>query len=186
MRSRPDKLLVGIGNVLHRDEGLGVYVAQHFKQLRLPTDIEIYGAGTYALELADLISGRRLVVVVDTLDAGRAPGMLFRLYPEQLRPEVHSGLSLHDLHLLDALAEARLIGAAPNRVVVIAVQVADVSVGIGLSKPVRRSMSRVNVVVAREFGLPTSVLRRPPSRAPTDRQNLVGIGSAAAEDGSWK
>lgn len=182
MRIRPAKLLVGIGNVLQRDEGVGVHVAQHFRKLDLPPDVEVHEAGTQALNLADVIGGRRLIVVVDALDAHKAPGSVFRLFPEQLRPEVHSGLSLHDLHLLDALAETRLVGAAPDRVLVVAVQVANVSMGLTLSRSIRAALSRIIAVVARELGLPTAVLRRPPER--TSHRTLEFVG-AAGEDLPW-
>ena len=152
MTSRAPNILVGIGNLLRRDDGVGVIVAQRMSRLTLPDDVEVIDAGTAGTELGGLIERRRLVVVVDAIDAGEPPGSIYRLDPESVRPASCAGLSVHDLHFLHALDETRLLGSSPERVVILAIQVADKSAGIGLSEPVGRAAERVMALAAEELG----------------------------------
>lgn len=155
MGSRAQKLVVGVGGVLYRDDGVGVRVAEAFSRLDLPDDVEVYDAGTVGLDAAPMLEDRELVVVVDAIDAGAGSdaGSIYRLTPERLRPFVRTGLSLHDVHLLDALDEVRLLGRGPGRVVVYAVQVGDMSVGVGLSVEVAAVLDRLIELVGGELGL---------------------------------
>lgn len=159
MHTRSPKLFVGIGNILRGDDGVGVEVAARLAGLSPPADVEVYEAGTVGAELAVVLENRELVVVVDAIDAGQPPGAVFRLAPEALQPAARSGLSMHDLHLLHALEETRLLGTAPREVVILAVQVADVSLGIGLSPPVDAAVERVVALAAGELGVPVDQTR---------------------------
>lgn len=154
------KLLLGVGNVLRRDEGVGVRVADLFARLPLPPDVEVCDGGTLGLDAATLLEGRRLVVVVDAVDANASLGEIFRLQPEDLVPATRCGFSVHDFHLLDALEQTRLVGTEPERVVVLAVQVQDVSVGIGLTPAVEQALPKVARQVARELDLPESLVEQ--------------------------
>jgi len=185
MPARAAKLLVGLGNLLKRDEGVGVVVAQRLSRRRLPPDVQVHEAGTSALDLADYLEGRRLVVVVDALESGGPPGAVYRFFPDQLRPCVRSGWSLHDLHFLDALNEVRLIGDAPREVVIFAVQVADSTTGIGLSAPVRRALPRLLTLVADELGLRASVPERRAAKTSMERPDGVRVGESLSEDEPW-
>jgi hydrogenase maturation protease len=153
MHTRAPKLVLGVGNLLRSDDGVGVAAVQQLATLPVPPDVEVFDAGTAGVGLTHVIEGRELVVAIDAIDAGAAPGTVYRLGPEQLRPAVSSGLSLHDLHLLHALDETRLLGTAPRTMVIIAVQVADTAAGIGLSDAVRTALPRVIALAAEELGI---------------------------------
>jgi hydrogenase maturation protease len=148
---------VGVGNILQRDDGIGVRAAEVMANLPLPPDVDVYDADASGVAAAHVLERRELVVVVDAIDAGDEAGAIYRLGPDELRPHEHSGMSLHDLHFLDALEETRLLGTAPDKVVILAVQVADVSTGIGLSPAVEASLDRVLELAARELDLPTEL-----------------------------
>jgi len=151
--SRPaPKLLLGIGNLLLGDDGVGVVALRRMAALRWPPDVELFEGGTAGMALAPTLEQRELVVVIDALAAGDPPGTIRRLDPEKLRTVSTAKLSVHDLHLLDALAETQLVGRAPRRVVVFGIQVADTSLGIGLSPAVERAVGRVIALARRELG----------------------------------
>jgi hydrogenase maturation protease len=156
---RRSKLLVGVGNVLKCDDGVGVRAAERMANLGLSPEIEVCDAGTVGLEAAQLLEGRKRVVVVDAIDVGAPPGTVFRLAPEQLRPYVNSAVSLHDLHLLDALNETRLVGTAPEEVVVLAVQGGDWSTGIGLSPAVEAALDKIVRSACELLDVPQEPLR---------------------------
>ncbi len=156
---RPSKLLLGVGNVLRRDDGFGVRAAEQMAGFGLSPEIAVCDAGTVGLEAARLLERRKLVVVVDAIDADAAPGTVFRLAPEQLRPYVNSAVSLHDLHLLDALNETRLVETSPEEVVVLAVQGGDWSAGIGLSPAVEAALEKVVRLAGELLDVPRELLR---------------------------
>jgi hydrogenase maturation protease len=186
MPPRAPNVLIGIGNLLRRDDGVGVIVAQHMARLPLPDHVEVIDAGTAGTELAALLEHRRLAVVVDAIDAGQPPGSVYRLDPDSLQPASHSGLSVHDLHFLHALAETRLLGTAPQRVVILAVQVADTATGIGLSPPVAHAANRVLALVAEELGLSPQHVQPPPARHPGLAPERRPAGAVFTEVIPWQ
>ncbi len=154
------RLFVGIGNMLKGDDGVGVYVAQRLAEFDLPEDVEVYEAGTSSLELAAVLENRSKIVVVDAVDAGHEPGAVFRLTPEQLRPMRQASISLHQVHLLDALEETALLGRAPAEVIILAVQAGRIETDIGLSCAVERAIPRVIELSLSELGLPAEYLEQ--------------------------
>lgn len=152
------KLLLGVGNVLQRDDGVGVRAAQRMASWDLPPEVEVCDIGTAGLEAAAILEGRELVVVVDATDAGAAPGAVFRLSADQLRPSAAATFSLHDVHLLSALDETELLGTAPEKVIVLAVQTAEVSLGIDLSPPVIAALPTVLRLAAQELDIPAEAV----------------------------
>jgi len=184
-----------VGNLLRRDDGVGVLAARMMAALPPLADVEVLDAGTMGVDVAMAMEHREKVVIVDAMDAGIEAGGVLRLRPEDLapRPEGAGGiqesalngkdrapalpaggeallgrsarigfssrgksprLSLHELHLLDALDELRMLGTTPDHVIVFAVQAADVSSGIALSPAVRRALWRIPALVLAELGGP--------------------------------
>jgi hydrogenase maturation protease len=150
---RPSNLLLGVGNVLRRDDGVGVYVARWVSRLPLGGRLDVLDAGACGFDTAGELEGRERVVIVDAIDAGLAPGRVLVMGADELRPSIRTGVSLHDAHVLDALAELRLLGSVPARVRFVAVQVADVSPGLGLSAAVAAAVPRVVRVALSTLGL---------------------------------
>jgi len=153
MEPRAPKLFVGVGNVLCGDDGVGVRAAEIMMSLPLTSDLEVFEAGTALLELAAVLELRERVVVVDAIDAGAEPGQVFRLRPEQIRPRASTPLSLHQLGLLHALDEAHLRGRPPGEVVILAVQVGDLSGGMELSPAVKASLAELLEAAVDELDL---------------------------------
>ena len=71
-------LILGIGNLLLRDEGVGIHVVQKMKEMELPPGIEVMDGGTMGLNLLYYIENRDRVIVVDTVIVGDPPGTIYR------------------------------------------------------------------------------------------------------------
>jgi hydrogenase maturation protease len=182
---RAPKLLIGIGNLLRGDDAVGVEVAWQAARLHWPSDVEVYEAGTGGPELAGVIEDRSRVVVVDAIDAGGQPGEIYRLKAEELQPVTSSGLSVHDLHLLHALDETRLLGTAPEDLVILGVQVMDTTVGMRLSAPVRHAVQRVIELAATELNVSLDQLRGTRTHAGGDSPQPGTVGLPSREVMSW-
>jgi len=133
-------LILGIGNILMRDDGAGVRAVEALRESVIPESVEVVDGGTAGLALIDEIEGRERVIVIDAMDAGDPPGTVRRMTPDDLAGGAAGALSLHEFGLLQALDGARLLGRAPREVIVYGVQVKDVSLGLDLSDEVAAAL----------------------------------------------
>lgn len=151
-QTRPcPNLVLGLGNILLRDEGVGVRVVQAMERMALPPDVEAFDGGTAGLDLLDVLADRRKVVIIDAADGEGAAGSIYRFVPADLAARCRPGVSLHEVGLLEALTAARQLGAAPQEVVIIGVKPAEVSWGLDLSPEVARLVPRLIALVRAEL-----------------------------------
>lgn len=142
-------VIVGAGNTLMQDEGVGVHVVRHIQQTNPDAPFEIVEASTMVAQcVGDLASIRRLVVV-DAVDADGPAGALYRI-PASRIPTTQAGISIHDLTLADALATWQLQGLDLDRVTVMGIQPAETGFGEGLSEPVKDRLPQICRAVVRE------------------------------------
>ena len=126
-------LVLGIGNILLSDEGIGVRVVEAMRELSLPAHVELCDGGTGGLDLVEMIADRQKVVVVDAMQTDAPPGTILRLTPDDLVSPAPGRLSVHEVSLLDALAMARQIGEPPGEVVILGVQPGLIDWGLELT-----------------------------------------------------
>jgi hydrogenase maturation protease len=145
-------LVLGIGNILLRDEGVGVRVVDALGDYVLPDDVEVADGGTAGADLVELLADRRKVIVVDAVEAGAAPGTILRLTPADLLPEPGELISLHQLGLAESLHMTAQLQCSPQEVIIIAVQPATISPGLELSAAVEAQLPAVVRAVIAELG----------------------------------
>ncbi len=143
-------LVLGLGNLLLRDEGVGVRVVQALERTRLPPGVEVVDGATAGLTLVDTLVGRRKVIVIDAFAGHHPPGTVSRLLPADLAPCPARGVSLHEVGFLEALAATRHLGAAPEEVVIFGVQPQNVACGLELSAEVAQCVPEVVELVLAE------------------------------------
>lgn len=110
-------LLLGVGNILLGDEGLGVHTVNRLREKGLPENVEAVDGGTLGLELLYLLEDVSKMIVIDCLDAGAEPGSIFRFRPEDIRVKGKVELSFHDLGLMEVLTLAETMGNLPETVI---------------------------------------------------------------------
>lgn len=137
-------LIMGIGNVLMKDEGVGCRVAEEIESLyELPENVTVTDSGTMGMTILNLFREYDFVVVVDAVDgSGHPPGTVLILSPEDIAPN-QVRHSLHDTRFVDVLEAAELIGCRPEAVCV-GIQVEDrdpAELTIGLSETVEGALS---------------------------------------------
>jgi hydrogenase maturation protease len=143
-------IVIGIGNLLCSDDGLGVHFARHFKD-KAPDGVEVIDGGTGSVDLLPFISGRKKAIFVDAMDGGETPGSIFRFSPDEVHLEAPPEISMHDFDLATLLRVAALSGDLPEKVVVIAVQVKNVDLGMELSPEIGQTMERLVDLVMQEI-----------------------------------
>ena len=111
-------LVVGIGNILLRDEGVGVYVVGEMAKRELPENIELLDGGTSGVDLIEHLAHRPKVIVVDSVKMEDVtPGTVYRFSMDELVRQRTDSLSLHELGILESLHMAYQLGCGPGEVV---------------------------------------------------------------------
>jgi hydrogenase maturation protease len=146
-----DILILGIGNILLKDEGIGVHVVNKMKGLPLPGNVEILDGGTAGLDLTDFIANRKKVIVIDTVKAGEKPGTIYRLTEKNLRTGQKAIMSFHEIDFLDALYMSEVMGEKPEETVVIGIEPKDMSDGTELSPEIEERIPIVINAVLKEL-----------------------------------
>lgn len=151
-------LVVGVGNVLHRDDGFGVEVVERLSERRLPPGVTVAETGIGGIHLVhELMAGYDALVVVDAVDRGRAPGTVMVIDAEVIdvgELPVHERHDLlADMHLATperALMVAKAAGVLPERTIIVGCQPAEVeTLAVGLTSTVQDAVDRAVAEVER-------------------------------------
>ena len=111
-------LVLGVGNILLRDEGVGVRVVERLQaDYSFSPNVTLMDGGTLGIKLMDAISSSDVLIVVDAVLNGQPPGTFYRLTGEEVRKSVAFKYSLHQTDLLETLACCELVGNRPETVV---------------------------------------------------------------------
>jgi len=144
--------VLGLGNLLQRDEGFGVHALQALQaRLPQPDGVNFLDGGALGLSLLPLVEDSRCLLVLDAIDAGHPPGTLIELDGEHLPLYTTNKLSEHQVGFQEVLALARFRGRLPERLHLIGAQPEDLSTGIGLSPALQvavpRAVRRAGMVI---------------------------------------
>jgi len=109
--------------------------------------------GVLGLDLLPYLEGKRKVVFIDGIDAGEEPGAVFRFSALEVpRGSTAPPVSVHDLGFYELIGAAQLLEQCPEDMIVIAVQVKDMTLGRGLSEEVEAALPAVCRLVEEELG----------------------------------
>jgi len=135
--ARIDVLVLGLGNVLCRDDGAGVVAVHRIRrELELPSNARVVDGGTLGLDLLSLIAASDRVILVDAVRADGPPGTLVRLVGDEVAPAVYERLSMHQIGVADLLAGAALCDRYPIEVVIVGVVPESTELGLGCTQEV--------------------------------------------------
>lgn len=148
-------LVLGIGNPLFGDDGVGPRVVQNLARRTRRPGLDFLDGGTAGPHLLGYLEGYSHLVVVDALDAGLAPGTICRLTPGEISSR-GGKLSFHQTGLDDLLALARLAGRLPETVI-LGIQIERLGWGTDLSPAVAVRLPMLEELVLKEV---EGILRR--------------------------
>ncbi|MFW6114918.1 MAG: hydrogenase maturation protease [Thermodesulfobacteriota bacterium] len=143
-------LILGIGNLILKDEGIGVHVLRALEEQSLPSQVELIEGGTATLDLLSPFCDSERIIVVDAMKATGKPGTIYRCLPEDLMEISDRPLSLHQVGLLDVLSMARQLGGNPA-VVIIGVEPKEISWGLELTEEIQAVVPKVVEAVKLEL-----------------------------------
>ena len=135
--------MLGVGNSLQIDDGVGVHAVAELLKMDWPAEVEIVDGGVAGLDLIAIIDQREYVIVLDAIDAGHKPGTVFRFTPEDIENQTARYDSLHQIGLLETIQMAKLTGSAPKHTVILGVQPEKVDWGMELTETIRACVPRL-------------------------------------------
>ena len=146
------RLILGVGNLLLMDEGIGVHaVEQLLESKALLDEVEIVDGGTAGLNLLSYLEGVDKLVIIDAVETGGPPGTIVRIAGDKVPAYMALKISPHEITLPDFLAAAKLRDLYPNEVIVWGMQPKSFEVGVDLSPEVESQMAILLENVIREF-----------------------------------
>ena len=151
-------LILGIGNPILGDDGVGFHVAQELAKLITDDAVDIEDACTSGLNLLDIITGYQRVIIIDAIQTEEGePGEIYRLRPEDFTRSVHLGSPLHDLNFPTVLDIGKKLipGEMPREVVIFAIEVEEIETFTEEMTPkVQEAVPQVVKLVLGEIGKP--------------------------------
>lgn len=145
-------LVLGVGNNIQMDDGIGVHVIEEMKKNLLPENIELYDGGTAGYDLLGIIDGRKKVIVIDAVKGQHPPGTLYKFSPDDI-PAENSYDSLHQLGIIEALKLAELQNKAPGQTIIIGVEPEKIDWGLTLTSVVKDKIPRIIEMVMDEIDI---------------------------------
>jgi hydrogenase maturation protease len=130
-------LVLGLGNVLCSDDGLGIAAVTELQRTYEPADgVEIMDGGTLGLSLLPILMDAEQVILVDAIDTGEPPGTPVRVEGSDVIPAARERLSPHQVGVADLLDGATLCESYPSRVILLGVVPRSTSLGTELAPEV--------------------------------------------------
>jgi hydrogenase maturation protease len=153
MSERTPLLVLGLGNVLLEDDGIGAAaVSLLLHRYEVPRGVQVLDGGTLGLSLLPYLDDADAVILVDAVRADGAPGSFVRLTGDEVAPAVATRLSPHQVGVADLLDGARWLGRYPRRVVLLGLVPDSMELVVGLSPCVRSSLPELVERIADEAG----------------------------------
>jgi hydrogenase maturation protease len=127
-------LVLGVGNKLMSDEGVGVHVIERMaEKYKLPGEVQVLDGGTLGLDLLYYLEGIENLLIVDAAETGKEAGTIIRLEGEQVPAFMSVKISPHQMGVPDMLAAAKIKDIYPKRIVLWGIQPELITLGLGLS-----------------------------------------------------
>ena len=163
-------LILGLGNVLCGDDGLGAAaIAQLRRRYDFPDGVEVADGGTLGLALLPLLTSAGRAILVDAVRAADPPGSLVRRKGADVAPAVMERLSPHQIGVADLLHGARWLGCYPGTLVLLGLVPETIELGLARSPAVQAALPRLVDEIAREARrLGYTLIPRVDHEAPAD------------------
>ena len=150
MKEHRDVLVLGVGNILLGDEGIGVHVVRELEKEKLPGNVELMDAGTALFSIVHLLKKRKKVIVIDAAKGGEEPGTIYRILSSQIENEHSKILSMHEMGLRECLVTLEQEGVFQD-IVIIGVEPDLIDWGVQLSSRLQQKLPEIIRAVLSEI-----------------------------------
>lgn len=163
-RSGGPLLVVGVGNPLMTDDGIGLAALARLRsEWELDSGVELVDGGMWALSLLPQVEDAAGLLLLDAIDGGGTPGSVIELESREIPLFLGTRLSPHQMGVRDLLALCALRGTLPERTAALGIQPAVIALGTTLSPPAEAALDALLERVARrlsDWGWPATRRRK--------------------------
>lgn len=154
MSCRTDIRILGCGNLLMGDDGVGIHIIEELKRMHpyQPGGVEIVDAGTCGLDILNFLEGPKKVIIVDAVATGARVGSIHRFSANELKNHQSQGIFfIHDLGVLDALCVGEHVQDMPDDIIIYGVEVERPSeFSTGLTPEIRNAVLEIAGLIMNE------------------------------------
>lgn len=137
-------LVLGVGNVLLLDEGIGIRAIEELqRRYDFPDEVHLLDGGTSGIELLRFFDGVDHLIIIDAISAGKPPGAVMRVEGDDVPATFETRITPHQLGLSDLLATAKLTDVMPGRLVLFGVEPKTMESGLGFSPEVEGALEKL-------------------------------------------
>lgn len=140
--------IVGIGNILQKDDGIGIWVVKQLMEEGIE-GVEIIDGGTAVYGLLSTFMNYERLIIIDSLKADHEPGTIYRLPLSELKWREGKS-SLHEIHFLDLLKMMKKMGHEPQ-VTVIGIEPKEITYAMELTSVLKRKIPEVVEIIKEEI-----------------------------------
>jgi hydrogenase maturation protease len=144
------KKIIGCGNLLLKDEGIGVHLIEYLKKVDLPDDIELIDAACGGFDIMPHLDHAEKVVIVDAMQTGGAPGDIYKFGPADFTTDSSPNTSLHDITLKDVLLLSQKLAPLPP-ITIFGIEPKELKWGMELTPELEGILPRLAELVLKEI-----------------------------------
>ncbi len=139
--------IIGVGNFLMGDEGVGIHATQKLRKEFKRDDCDIIDAGVPSMALLHMLEGRRLVFIIDCADFDGAAGEIEVFRPDEVKHEQNAEISIHASELLTTLDVGLKIGMEMPPIWIIGIQPGSIEESMELSEDVKDALADLPEII---------------------------------------
>ncbi|WP_406661606.1 hydrogenase maturation protease [Methanolobus sp. ZRKC3] len=157
LRSDPTIRILGCGNPLIGDDGIGIHVIERLKEMhdKLPDDVELVDAGVCGLDMLNLLEDVSRVIIVDAIKGAGDAGSVHRFSAEDIKAASSANaFSMHDTSLADVLCISEHIQKMPEQITVFGIEIGKADeISLSLSDKVQDSVDEIIELILDEISI---------------------------------
>ncbi|MDY6821354.1 MAG: hydrogenase maturation protease [Deferribacterota bacterium] len=145
-------LILGLGNILKGDDGVGVAVVNELKkEVSSNKYLKIIDGGTLGLDLLNYVEWADILIIIDAVNIDKQPGTIIYSKINNLNIDIPFGKTSHEVDLEDLLFSAKLLGVLPEKIIFYGIQIEKISDGISLSRSVNENVDKLCAYIKKEI-----------------------------------
>lgn len=144
--------VLGLGNPILKDDGIGPRVVQELQKSGLPRGVCAVAAGATFTQCWDVLSGSKYVIAVDSLLGGGPPGTVYLLRPGEMERGKEDGLLRHEDDFLGVLDLMALCGISPE-VTIVGVEPKEITYSLDLSPEISEKIPEIAGIVRKQCAI---------------------------------
>ncbi|RLF87318.1 hypothetical protein DRN58_00685 [Thermococci archaeon] len=147
-------VIIGIGNILRSDDGLGFHIIKELQKYNLPPDVKLVERDVLDFQILSVMENARKVIFVDAIQNKGKPGKIYYLDLTQVNMESAKDLripNIHNLELEKFLLFCKIMGVSPPKILLIGCEPKNLEMGLELSKEVREAIPKIINLILKEL-----------------------------------